>query len=334
MTAYLEQAGLTPYLEQLRFHTVAYGCTTCIGNSGPLSAPVAQAIEDAGPGGRLGAVGQPELRGPGPPRGAGQLPDVAAPGGGLRHRRPGGHRPADRAARHRPGRQAGLPARHLADHPGGRAPRWPSRSSPRCSATSTPGCSRAIGSGRAWPSPPAPPTPGIRPRPTSSTRPTSRAWPASPRPVERHPGGPGARPAGRQHHDRPHLAGRLDQEGQPRRQVPRQPGHRCPRTSTPTAPAGATTRSWCAGTFANTRLRNLLAPGTEGGVTRHLPDGQVMSIYDAAIEIRAGAGAAAGAGRQGVRQRLVAGLGGQGDPPAGGAGGDRRELTSASTART
>ena len=36
------------------------------------------------------------------------------------------------------------------------------------------------------------------------------------------------------------------------------------------------------GTFANIRLRNLLAPGTEGGVTRHLPDGQQMSIYDAA----------------------------------------------------
>jgi aconitate hydratase len=37
------------------------------------------------------------------------------------------------------------------------------------------------------------------------------------------------------------------------------------------------------GTFANVRLRNLLAPGTEGGVTRHLPDGQQMSIYDAAM---------------------------------------------------
>jgi aconitate hydratase len=37
------------------------------------------------------------------------------------------------------------------------------------------------------------------------------------------------------------------------------------------------------GTFANVRLRNLLAPGTEGGVTRHLPDGEVMSIYDASV---------------------------------------------------
>jgi len=38
------------------------------------------------------------------------------------------------------------------------------------------------------------------------------------------------------------------------------------------------------GTFANIRIRNLLAPGTEGGVTRHLPDGDTMSIYDAAIK--------------------------------------------------
>ena len=37
------------------------------------------------------------------------------------------------------------------------------------------------------------------------------------------------------------------------------------------------------GTFANIRLRNLLAPGTEGGVTAHLPDGEHMSIYDAAM---------------------------------------------------
>jgi aconitate hydratase len=40
------------------------------------------------------------------------------------------------------------------------------------------------------------------------------------------------------------------------------------------------------GTFANVRLRNLLAPGTQGGVTRHLPDGEQLSIYDAAMRYR------------------------------------------------
>jgi aconitate hydratase len=38
------------------------------------------------------------------------------------------------------------------------------------------------------------------------------------------------------------------------------------------------------GTFANVRLKNFLAPGTEGGVTVHLPDKKQMSIYDAAIQ--------------------------------------------------
>ena len=38
------------------------------------------------------------------------------------------------------------------------------------------------------------------------------------------------------------------------------------------------------GTFANVRLRNKLAPGTEGGVTRLLPDGEQMSIFDASVE--------------------------------------------------
>ena len=45
---YLAQAGLTTYLEQLRFHLVGYGCTTCIGNSGPLPEPVSAAIRDGG----------------------------------------------------------------------------------------------------------------------------------------------------------------------------------------------------------------------------------------------------------------------------------------------
>ncbi|MFN3919616.1 MAG: aconitate hydratase AcnA [Methylohalobius sp.] len=45
VTEYLQEAGLLPYLERLGFHLVGYGCTTCIGNSGPLPEPVAQAIQ-------------------------------------------------------------------------------------------------------------------------------------------------------------------------------------------------------------------------------------------------------------------------------------------------
>src|SRR5438105_14222969 len=43
---YLEKAGLLPYLEKLKFHIVGYGCTTCIGNSGPLPKEVSEVIEE------------------------------------------------------------------------------------------------------------------------------------------------------------------------------------------------------------------------------------------------------------------------------------------------
>ena len=46
VTEYYDKAGLTPFLEALGFHTVGYGCTTCIGNSGPLSAEISQAIDE------------------------------------------------------------------------------------------------------------------------------------------------------------------------------------------------------------------------------------------------------------------------------------------------
>ena len=46
VTDYIERAGLTPYLEKLGFHLVGYGCTTCIGNSGPLIPEVSAAIND------------------------------------------------------------------------------------------------------------------------------------------------------------------------------------------------------------------------------------------------------------------------------------------------
>ncbi|XP_062511657.1 cytoplasmic aconitate hydratase-like isoform X2 [Corticium candelabrum] len=44
VTYYLRESGVTPFLEQLGFHIVGYGCMTCIGNSGPLPEPVAEAI--------------------------------------------------------------------------------------------------------------------------------------------------------------------------------------------------------------------------------------------------------------------------------------------------
>jgi aconitate hydratase len=46
VTEYLNEAGLTPYLDQLRFNLVGYGCTTCIGNSGPLPVAISREIEE------------------------------------------------------------------------------------------------------------------------------------------------------------------------------------------------------------------------------------------------------------------------------------------------
>ncbi len=48
VAAYLEKAGLQPYLDQVGFNLVGFGCTTCIGNSGPLPAEISKAINDNG----------------------------------------------------------------------------------------------------------------------------------------------------------------------------------------------------------------------------------------------------------------------------------------------
>src|SRR6204780_2942832 len=46
VTDYLQAAGLTQYLDKLKFNLVGYGCTTCIGNSGPLPDAIGSAIKD------------------------------------------------------------------------------------------------------------------------------------------------------------------------------------------------------------------------------------------------------------------------------------------------
>jgi aconitate hydratase len=60
---YYDKAGLWPDLEALGFHLVGYGCTTCIGNSGPLPEAISRGDPARRPGGGRGAVGQPQLRG-------------------------------------------------------------------------------------------------------------------------------------------------------------------------------------------------------------------------------------------------------------------------------
>ena len=82
-------------LEKLGFYVVGYGCTTCIGNSGPLPDEVSRRHRGERPRRRLGALGQPQLRRPRASRSEDELPRLAAAGGRLRARRHGRHRPDD-----------------------------------------------------------------------------------------------------------------------------------------------------------------------------------------------------------------------------------------------
>ena len=111
---YYERAGLIPYLDKLGFNLVGYGCTTCIGNSGPLPAGDQRRGQRQRPHRGQRAVRQPQLRGPDQPGRQDELPGVPAARRRLRPGRHDGHRPGHRAARHRQRGQAGLPRRHLA----------------------------------------------------------------------------------------------------------------------------------------------------------------------------------------------------------------------------
>ena len=108
VTEYLEAAGLQEDLDALGFNLVGYGCTTCIGNSGPLPVEISKAIAD----GDLVACsvlsGNRNFEGRVNPRHAGELPRLAAAGRRLCHRRRHEHRHHQRAARHRDGRRAGV----------------------------------------------------------------------------------------------------------------------------------------------------------------------------------------------------------------------------------
>ena len=176
---YYERAGLIPYLDKLGFNLVGYGCTTCIGNSGPLPTGDQRRGQRQRPHGRERAVRQPELRGPHQPRRQDELPGVPAPGRRLRPGGHDGHRPRPRAARHRQRGQAGLPGRHLAVPRRGHQRRDQRRRAPTCSPPTTPTSSRATTTGAACRFPPATPSSGPGTPPTSAARRTSTACPPS-----------------------------------------------------------------------------------------------------------------------------------------------------------
>ncbi len=105
---YLQESGLMPYLEKLRFHIVGYGCTTCIGNSGPLPDPVTAAVKDGGLVVAAVLSGNRNFEGRVNPLVRANY--LASPplGGGVCHCRTHGHGSHNGSARHRQQRPARL----------------------------------------------------------------------------------------------------------------------------------------------------------------------------------------------------------------------------------
>ena len=282
VTEYLDAAGLTPYLDQLGFNLVGYGCTTCIGNSGPLPEEIAATVRETEPGRLLGAERQPQLRRPdstGCPR---QLPGVAAARRRLRAGRMDHDGHHDRAARSRPGGTAGLSEGHLADRARAAGDDAARPSPPTCSAAATATCSAATsrwqslavpeGSRFAWDGD----STYVR-KPTFLEGMTMEAAPLQDI--------AGARvlavlgdsvttdhisPAGSIKVDSP--AGKyLIEKGVK------------PADFNSYGARRGNHEVMMRGTFANTRLRNQMAPGTEGGWTKYQPTGELMTIYDASV---------------------------------------------------
>jgi aconitate hydratase len=285
VTEYLREAGLTPALDKLRFQTVAYGCTTCIGNSGPLPAPVSSAVEEknlvvcsvlSGNRNFEGRI-NPEVRANylmSPPLVvayalAGRIDidldkeplgqDTAGKPVFLRELWPTAAEVNDVVARTiRPDM---FKKTYDVVFEGDEA--WRGLAVPK-------GATYAWEAGSTYIKHP----------------PYFVGMPATPGPVSDISG---ARvlallgdsittdhisPAGSIKKDSP--AGKyLMSQGVDARDFNSYGSRR------------GNDEVMVRGTFANNRLKNLLAPGTEGGVTRHLPGGEVMSIYDAAVKYQA-----------------------------------------------
>jgi len=278
---YYERAGLTPYLEKLGFHLVGYGCTTCIGNSGPLPDAVSAAVDE----GDLAVVSVLS----GNRNFEGRInPDVkmnylASPPLVVAYA------------------LAGTMDLDLTSDPLGVTPDgeevflrdiWPSGQEVQetidaavASEMFTKDYADVFTGDERWRSLPIPEGDSFAWDPESTyvrRPPYFDGMTAKPEPVQDISG---ARvlaklgdsvttdhisPAGAIKADSP--AGRyLTEHGVERRDFNSYGSRR------------GNHEVMIRGTFANIRLRNQLAPGTEGGVTRHLPDGAEMTIYDAAM---------------------------------------------------
>ncbi len=217
---YYDKAGLTPYLDKLGFQTVGYGCTTCIGNSGPLPAEVSAAVKEGdlavvsvlsgnrnfegriNPDVKMNYLASPPLVVAYALAGTMDFDPTTEPLGTgsdgepvfLADIWPSAEEVADTVA----------PTRH--------------RRHVRLAPTTT--SSTATTAGRRSRPRPATRSPGTPSPPTSAGPRTSTGCPRAAA-AHRHHRRPGARPARRLGHHRPHLPGRLHQGRLPRRPLPR-----------------------------------------------------------------------------------------------------------------
>ena len=318
----LRAGGPADLARQARLQHVGYGCTTCIGNSGPLadeiSAAIARASSSSARCSRATATSRAAST-----RGAGELPRVAAARRRLRARRPHGHRPRERAAR--PDRRRRLPARHLAERA---RDRRDDRVDGRARACSSETYDDVFDGDDAWRALPVPEGELFAWEPDS----TYVRQPPYFEGMSREPGAvtdiEDARVlvvARRHGHDRPHLARRLDQAGVAGRPLP----HRARRRAqglqlvrrAPRQPRGHGARDVRQHPPAQ-QARPRHGGDVDGAPALRRGDDDLRRV----AALPRGGGAARRARRQGVRLGLVARLGRQGAEAARRARRDRREL--------
>ncbi|HYY77572.1 MAG TPA: aconitate hydratase [Actinomycetes bacterium] len=278
---YYQRAGLVPYLEQLGFHLVGYGCTTCIGNSGPLPAEVSAAVDQAdlvvasvlsgnrnfegriNPDCRMNYLASPPLVVAYALAGSMDVDLLADPLGTDRDGNPVWLRdlwPSSAEVSELIGRavQSDMFRKSYAEVFQGDE-RWSSLEVPTGSSFAWDDASTYVRRPPYFDGMPA------TPEPLTDIRGARALAVLGDSVTTDH-----ISPAGVIKRDSP--AGRyLLEQGVEVKDFNSYGSRR------------GNHEVMIRGTFANIRLRNRLAPGTEGGVTAHLPDGEQMTIYDAAM---------------------------------------------------